>query len=45
MTLLHNLVHVWPHLFEQIFSPLWVARVTTMTEPLSLVVRGITIAL
>ncbi len=45
MMMFHNLVHLWPQIFDTLFSPLWVARMTTMTEPMSLLVRGITIAL
>ena len=41
MLFFHNFVHLWPHLFEAIFSSIWVAKITAMTEPHSLVWRGI----
>jgi hypothetical protein len=41
MLFFHNLVHLWPHLFEQVFSPIWVAQITSMTEPRSMYWRGI----
>jgi hypothetical protein len=44
MLFFHNFVHLWPHLFDRLFSPLWVAKVTAMTEPQSLLFRGISIA-
>lgn len=41
MLFFHNLVHLWPHLFEPVFSKIWVAQITSMTEPRSLLWRGI----
>lgn len=41
MLFFHNLVHAWPQVFEQVFSPIWVARVLAETEPQSLLWRGI----
>jgi hypothetical protein len=41
MLFFHNLVHAWPAVFDQIFSPIWVARVTSMTEPASLWFREV----
>ncbi|MCB6177148.1 hypothetical protein LHP98_03265 [Rhodobacter sp. Har01] len=37
----HNLVHLYPDTFETLFSPIWVARITSITEPHSLLFRGI----
>lgn len=44
MLFFHNFVHLWPQVFDLLFSPLWVAKVTAMTEPHSLLFRGISIA-
>jgi len=41
MLFFHNFVHAYPGLFEQVFSPLWVAKVTAVTEPASLYFRGV----
>ena len=41
MLFFHNAVHIWPHVFERVFSPIWVAQVTSMTEPHSMFWRGI----
>jgi hypothetical protein len=41
MLFFHNLVHRWPEVFDQLFSPIWVARITSMTEPHSIYWRGI----
>lgn len=41
MLLFHNFVHLWPQLFEQIFSPIWVAHVLSHTDPRTLIWRGI----
>lgn len=41
MLFFHNFVHFWPNLFGAIFSPIWVAHVTTITEPSSMIFRGI----
>jgi hypothetical protein len=41
MLFFHNFVHQWPEFFGQVFSPIWVAQVTTITEPNSMVFRGI----
>lgn len=43
MMFFHNLVHAYPAYFESAFSPLWVAKVTTMTEAHSILLRGISI--
>lgn len=45
MLLFHNFVHAWPDIFERVFSPIWVAQVTSMTEPNSIVFRGISFSL
>jgi hypothetical protein len=37
----HNLVHEFPEQFKMLFSPIWVTKVVTQTEPFSLVWRGI----
>jgi hypothetical protein len=37
----HNAVHVWPQVFEQAFSKVWVAHIVTTTEAHSLLFRGI----
>jgi hypothetical protein len=44
MLFLHNLVHLYPVAFETVFSPLWVAKVTAMTEPHSMLFRGVCFA-
>jgi hypothetical protein len=41
---LHNAVHVWPWLFEPVFSKLWVGYILTSTEARSLVWRGMSFA-
>ena len=41
MLFFHNLVHIWPQAFDRMFSPIWVARVLTETEPHSLLWRGV----
>lgn len=41
MLFFHNLVHLWPQEFETVFSPIWVAKITAMTEPHSIFWRGI----
>jgi hypothetical protein len=41
MLFFHNLVHLWPQVFEPVFSKIWVAQITSMTEPASLLWRGI----
>lgn len=41
MLFFHNFVHLWPDFFAKIFSPIWVAHVTSITEPSSMVFRGI----
>ncbi len=41
---LHNLVHLYPALFEQIFSPAWVGAMLGNTEAGSLLIRGVSIA-
>ena len=38
---MHNLVHMWPGAFEMAFSPDWVSDVIEMTEPKSILFRGI----
>ncbi|MEZ5797142.1 MAG: hypothetical protein R3D63_06475 [Paracoccaceae bacterium] len=43
MLFMHNFVHLYPQVFERIFSPVWVAKVTTMTEAHSIYWRGISI--
>ena len=37
----HNLVHVYPDQFKLLFSPIWVTKMVTTTEPFSLLWRGI----
>lgn len=37
----HNLVHLYPDLFKVLFSPIWVTKTVTTTEPFSLLWRGI----
>lgn len=41
MMFFHNFVHAYPAFFDQAFSPLWVAKITSMTEPHSLLFRGV----
>ncbi len=41
MLFFHNLVHIWPQVFERMFSPLWVAKVLAETESHSLLWRGV----
>ena len=41
MLFFHNVVHLWPRLFEPVFSTMWVSWVTSSTEPSSLLWRGI----
>jgi hypothetical protein len=41
---LHNAVHMWPWLFEPIFTKLWVGYIMTSTEARSLVWRGVSFA-
>jgi hypothetical protein len=41
---LHNAVHVWPWLFEPIFSKLWVGYILSSTEARSLLWRGVSFA-
>lgn len=41
MLFFHNLVHLWPQLFERMFSPLWVAQLLAETQPHSLLWRGV----
>lgn len=41
----HNLVHLWPHWFETICSPMWVAAILSSTDPYSVVVRGVSLTL
>lgn len=41
MLFFHNFVHLWPDFFAKVFSPIWVAHITSITEPSSLVFRGI----
>ena len=41
MLFFHNFVHAYPTLFEQAFAPIWVAKITSMTEPHSLLFRGV----
>jgi hypothetical protein len=41
---MHNLVHMYPSLFEHLFSPAWVGTMIGNTEPASLLVRGVSIA-
>ena len=40
----HNLVHMYPGVFDQLFSKLWVTRVITTTAPQSIAWRGISFA-
>ncbi len=41
MLFFHNLVHLWPSVFDRIYSPIWVAKVMSETEPHSLLWRGV----
>jgi hypothetical protein len=41
MLFFHNFVHLWPEFFGSVFSPMWVAHITSVTEPSSMVFRGI----
>lgn len=41
MLFFHNLVHLWPSVFDHIYSPIWVAKVVSETEPHSLLWRGV----
>lgn len=41
MLFFHNLVHAYPDFFDQVFSPIWVAKITSMTEASSLYFRGV----
>lgn len=41
MLFFHNLVHAYPAFFGQVFSPIWVARIISTTEPSSLLFRGV----
>jgi hypothetical protein len=41
---LHNLVHLYPARFEQLFSPAWVGTLMGNTEASSLLIRGVSIA-
>lgn len=41
---LHNAVHIWPWLFEPVFSKLWVGYILSSTEARSLVWRGVSFA-
>lgn len=41
MLFFHNLVHYFPDFFGQVFSPIWVAHITSVTEPNSMIWRGI----
>jgi hypothetical protein len=41
MLFFHNLVHIWPQVFERMFSSLWVAKVLAETQPHSLLWRGV----
>ena len=41
MLFFHNLVHIWPQQFSTVFSTIWVSKVIAMTEPSSMVWRGI----
>jgi len=41
MLFFHNAVHLYPEVFDAVFSPLWVAKITAMTEPHSILFRGV----
>lgn len=41
----HNLVHVYPIQFAEMFSPVWVEQVVTTTEANSIIWRGVTYVL
>lgn len=41
----HNLVHVYPAQFAEMFSPIWVEQVVTTTEANSIIWRGVTYVL
>jgi|GEM_PF-2492662 len=41
MLFFHNAVHLWPKLFEPVFSTIWVSGITSSTEPSSIVWRGL----
>lgn len=43
LLLFHNLVHIYPHLFQQATSKLWVSQVLAETKPHSLYWRGISL--
>jgi hypothetical protein len=43
MLFFHNFVHLWPQVFETLFSPIWAAKIMSMTEPHSIYWRGISI--
>jgi hypothetical protein len=38
---LHNAVHIWPWLFEPVFTKLWVGYILSSTEARSLLWRGV----
>ena len=40
LTCMHNLVHAYPTVWSNAFSPEWVTRTTDMTEPRSFFFRG-----
>lgn len=42
---MHNLVHAAPWLFGAIASPMWAAQIISVTEPYSVLVRGVSIPL
>ncbi|WP_299650870.1 hypothetical protein [uncultured Tateyamaria sp.] len=42
LTCMHNLVHAYPGVWTVAFSPEWVDRTTSITEPRSFYVRGFT---
>lgn len=41
MLFFHNFVHAYPAFFDRAFSPIWVGKITSMTEPYSLLFRGV----
>ncbi|MFZ1470867.1 MAG: hypothetical protein WAT09_18095 [Paracoccaceae bacterium] len=44
MLFFHNLVHLYPRVFETVFSTVWATRLMAMTEPHSIFWRGISIS-
>lgn len=45
LTTMHNLVHEYPDIWSQAFSPKWVERTTQMTEPGTIYLMGTSFSL